>query len=136
MTSSFNETAWQLLGAVSGVEMRALYNVAQANSSNPNLGLTSWGPTINILRDIRWGRTQEASSESALVSGRYGAAISRGLQAGADPRYLLAVAGLKHFAAYRCVYQRGHRQRQGTRGHSTHMPAPLTFSTAASLAQR
>jgi hypothetical protein len=37
LTSSFNETAWQLQGAVAGREMRALYNVAYANSSNVRL---------------------------------------------------------------------------------------------------
>jgi beta-glucosidase-like glycosyl hydrolase len=105
MTASFNDTAWRLMGAVAGVEMRALYNVVEANASSPGLGLTSWGPTINLLRDTRWGRAQEASSECPFVSGRYGAQISRGLQEGAgqasaDPRYLLAVSGLKHFAAY------------------------------------
>ena len=100
MTASFNETAWRLMGAVAGVEMRALYNVVEANSSSPGLGLTSWGPTINLLRDTRWGRSQEASSECPFVAGRFGAQISRGLQEGSDPRYLLAVSGLKHFAAY------------------------------------
>ena len=96
MTASFNETAWRLMGAVAGVEMRALYNVVEANASSPGLGLTSWGPTINLLRDTRWGRSQEASSECPFVAGRYGAQISRGLQEGSDPRYLLAVSGLKH----------------------------------------
>jgi beta-glucosidase-like glycosyl hydrolase len=100
MTASFNNTAWRLMGAVAGVEMRALYNVVEANASSPGLGLTSWGPTINLLRDTRWGRSQEASSECPFVSGRYGAEISRGLQEGSDPRYLLAVSGLKHAFAY------------------------------------
>lgn len=100
MTASFNETAWRLLGAVAGIELRAFYNIVEANSSNPGLGLTSWGPTINLIRDGRWGRAQESASEDPFVSGKYGAQVSAGLQSGADPRFLLAVSGLKHFAAY------------------------------------
>jgi len=100
MTASFNETAWRELGRVAGRELRALYNVAQANSSDPGLGLTSWGPTINVLRDTRWGRSQESCSECAYTCGRYGAQVSAGLQDGEDPRFLLAVSGLKHAFAY------------------------------------
>ena len=55
---------------------------------------------INILRDTRWGRSQESASECPFVSGEYGAAVSAGLQEGDDPRFLLAVSGLKHFSAY------------------------------------
>ena len=101
MAASFNATAWRLMGATAGVEMRALYNVLYANSSSPALGLTSWGPTINLLRDTRWGRSQESVSEDPLVSGVYAAEVSKGLQNGGDPRgFLLTVSGLKHFAAY------------------------------------
>ncbi len=39
-------------------------------------------------------------SECPYLSGVYGAAVSEGLQRGEDPRFLLAVSGLKHFAAY------------------------------------
>lgn len=100
MAASFNETAWRRMGAVAGREMRALYNVAAANSSNPGIGLTSWGPTCNLIRDGRWGRSQESASECPFHSGRYCAAISMGLQDGEDSRYLLVASGLKHFAAY------------------------------------
>jgi beta-glucosidase-like glycosyl hydrolase len=81
--------------------MRALFNIAYATSDTPALGLTSWGPTINLLRDTRWGRTQESVSEDPYLSGRFGVAVTRGLQEGEDARYLLAVSGLKHFAGYR-----------------------------------
>jgi len=101
MAASFNATAWRLLGRTAGIEMRALYNLLFSESASPALGLTSWGPTVNILRDTRWGRSQEAASEDPFLAGEYGAAISSGLQQGDDPRgFLLAVSGLKHFAAY------------------------------------
>lgn len=100
MASSFNVSAWRLMGRTSGIELRALYNLFYSESAAPGLGLTSWGPTINIQRDGRWGRTQEAASECPFLSGEYGAAVSAGLQEGDDPRFLLAASGLKHFAAY------------------------------------
>lgn len=100
MAASYNETAWRLMGRTAGIELRALYNLLYAASPAPALGLTSWGPTINLLRDTRWGRSQESASECPFVAGVYGAAVSAGLQTGDDPRFLLAVSGLKHFAAY------------------------------------
>jgi len=100
MAASFNDTAWRLMGRTAGVELRALYNLLYSSSANPGLGLTSWGPTINILRDTRWGRSQESVSEDPFMAGVYGAAVSAGLQTGSDARFLLAVSGLKHFAAY------------------------------------
>ena len=59
MAASWNETAWRVMGAVTGRELRALENdVFSKMSGGPNGGLTAWGPTINLLRDPRWGRTQ------------------------------------------------------------------------------
>ena len=100
MAASWNASAWRLMGRTSGIELRAIFNLNYSAASAPALGLTSWGPTINILRDPRWGRTQESASEDPYLAGVYGAEISSGLQTGDDPRYLLAVSGLKHFAAY------------------------------------
>ena len=46
-------------------------------------GLTFWSPNINLFRDPRWGRGQE----------------TYGMQ-GDDPKYLKAVATVKHFAVH------------------------------------
>ena len=98
------------VGRVIGREMRALFNVG-----TPGVGLTSWSPTINIIRDPRWGRNQETVSEDPLVAGEYGRQWSLGMQYGrtvdgadADapppPKptagEMLAVATLKHAFAY------------------------------------
>jgi hypothetical protein len=53
-------------------------------------------PKSTQLRDTRWGRSQESASEDPYLAGVYGAQISAGLQNGADPSHLLAVATLKH----------------------------------------
>ena len=63
-------------------------------------GLSSWGPTINLVRDPRWGRIQETASEDPYLNGVFAREITRGLQEGEDPRFLLAAACLKHFAVY------------------------------------
>jgi predicted lipoprotein with Yx(FWY)xxD motif len=48
LAASWNESMWQVMGAVSGVEARALSNTVWAADS-----LTLWGPTINLVRDGR-----------------------------------------------------------------------------------
>eukprot|EP00750_Incisomonas_marina_P026430 INCI5908.1.p1 GENE.INCI5908.1~~INCI5908.1.p1 ORF type:complete len:418 (+),score=64.45 INCI5908.1:1356-2609(+) len=93
------------VGFVIGKEMRAL---TRFNGYAGGVGLTSWAPTINIIRDPRWGRNQETVSEDPYLAGEYAAAFSSGLQFGVptvadqpfDPRFLLGVATLKHLAGY------------------------------------
>lgn len=95
LAASFNESTWRNVGAVTGVEMRAVNNLGLGSP-----GLTAWGPTINIIRDPRWGRNQETPTECPTLASRYGAAMSRGIQEGEDSRYRLAIATLKHFTGY------------------------------------
>ncbi|NOY60091.1 MAG: hypothetical protein GXO75_14345, partial [Calditrichaeota bacterium] len=71
---------------------------ARFNSGVPNAGLTFWSPVINICRDPRWGRTQEAYGEDPYLTSQIGLAFVRGLQ-GDDPKYLKTVSSPKHFAA-------------------------------------
>ncbi len=52
------------------------------------------GPTIDILRDARFGRQSESYSEDPLVSGLIGAAVTKGFQKNDT------IAQVKHFAAY------------------------------------
>ena len=83
--------------------MRALWlqNVGEAHypSQLPHFGLDCWSPNIGIVRDPRWGRNLETPSEDPLVCGTYGAEYARGLQNGADARFLQGVTTLKHFTA-------------------------------------
>lgn len=64
-----------------------------------NLGLTYWTPTINILRDPRWGRGQETYGEDPYLTSALAVPFIRGLQ-GDDPKYLKLVATAKHYAAH------------------------------------
>ncbi len=76
-------------------EARAKYN----HSRSPGLygDLTFWSPNINIFRDPRWGRGQETYGEDPYLTSRMAVAFIKGLQ-GDDPKYLKAIATVKHFA--------------------------------------
>lgn len=98
--ASFNSSLWLKMGQVVSTEARAMYNVGQA-------GLTYWSPTINVLRDPRWGRAQESPGEDPLVVSTYAVNYVRGLQetgeAGGIPssNNRLKVSGCcKHYTAY------------------------------------
>ncbi|RCW42489.1 glycoside hydrolase family 3 protein [Paenibacillus prosopidis] len=79
------------IGGAIGDEARGFYK------RNPNLnGLTLWAPTVDMERDPRWGRTEEAYGEDPVLAGKLTAALTQGIQ-GDHPFYLKAVATLKHF---------------------------------------
>lgn len=83
----------QRIGSAIGDEARGFYK------RNPEInGLTLWAPTVDMERDPRWGRTEEAYGEDPVLAGKLAAAFVRGIQ-GDHPKYLKAVATLKHFIA-------------------------------------
>ncbi|MNO20438.1 Xylan 1,4-beta-xylosidase precursor [compost metagenome] len=83
----------QRIGSTIGDEARGFYK------RNPEInGLTLWAPTVDMERDPRWGRTEEAYGEDPVLTGKLAAALVRGIQ-GDHPKYLKAVATLKHFIA-------------------------------------
>ena len=51
-------------------------------------------PVLDVVRDPRWGRTEETIGEDPYLAGTIGAAYVRGLQAAG------VIATLKHFAGY------------------------------------
>ena len=84
----------------------ALYGKRQ-NNLGPDSGaygsLFYFAPTVNMLRDPRWGRTDEAFGEDPFLVGTLGTAWVDGFQgqtAAGKPRgrYLKAVTTLKHYA--------------------------------------
>ncbi len=89
--STWNPALIQKMSNVIGVEARIFNNLH-------GKGLTYFSPTINLARDPRWGRTEEAYSEDPYLTGRMGVAFVKGLQ-GNDPNYTLAAATVKHFVA-------------------------------------
>ncbi|GGA34042.1 hypothetical protein GCM10010917_19090 [Paenibacillus physcomitrellae] len=83
----------QQIGSAISDEARGFYK------RNPEInGLTLWAPTVDMERDPRWGRTEEAYGEDPILAGKLTAALVKGIQ-GDHPKYLKAVATLKHFIA-------------------------------------
>ena len=68
-------------------------------SGQRSYGLTLWAPTINLVRDPRWGRAQETYGEDPCLTSRLAVEFCKGLQ-GDDPKYLKTVATPKHFALH------------------------------------
>ena len=102
MACSFNDSVVQNMAAIMGIEARALYlaGATEANHPTIKIGLDAWSPNINLVRDPRWGRAMESPGEDPLLLGNFGKAYTNGMQRGSDPKYLLAVTTLKHWAAY------------------------------------
>lgn len=79
------------IGSAIGDEARGFHKQNPAHN-----GLTLWAPTVDMERDPRWGRTEEAYGEDPVLAGKLTAALTQGIQ-GDHPFYLKAVATLKHF---------------------------------------
>lgn len=85
---------------------KSLFGTAQNNlgDSRNNYGnLTFWAPTINMDRDPRWGRTDEAFGEDPFLASKMAAAFVNGFQGqtmngSPESKYLKAAATAKHFA--------------------------------------
>jgi beta-glucosidase-like glycosyl hydrolase len=104
LAASFNRTLWRLKGEVISSEQRAQNNVGGSRGYEPpysKIGLTAFGPNVNIARDPRFGRISELPGEDPYLTGQYAIAMVRGMQEGKDyPKYLKLAAALKHFTAY------------------------------------
>jgi beta-glucosidase len=81
--------------AVQGHEARYITQT-HADYSHPIL--MQWGPQSDLMRDPRWGRSEEVYGEDPFLNGSMAAAYTQGLQ-GDDPHYWQAAALLKHFLA-------------------------------------
>ena len=92
MSSSFDRELIKECGRSVGEEARALFGRSTWNS------LCRWAPTIDMERDPRWGRTEEAYGEDPYLTGEMASAYIQGMK-GNDPFYLQCGATLKHFYA-------------------------------------
>ena len=85
---------------------KSLFDVGQNNlgDSRDNYGsLTFWAPTVNIDRDPRWGRTDEAFGEdpylASIMSGAYVNGMQgQTMQGTSQTGYLKVAATAKHYA--------------------------------------
>lgn len=100
LSGSFDRELLFKCGQAVGEEARALF------ARNPKGGLCRWAPTIDMERDPRWGRTEEAYGEDAYLTGEMASSYIRGMR-GEDPFYIRCGATLKHFYANNVEKDRG-----------------------------
>lgn len=92
MAASFDKELMHHIGEVVGTETRSLFNEGLHN------GLCPFAPTIDMERDPRWGRNEEAYGEDPHLASRLAGEYVLGM-AGDDPNYVRCGATLKHFYA-------------------------------------
>src|SRR5438477_89727 len=98
--ATWNDSLVLRMATVISDEFRAKHHAYLRQGEHQRYqGLTVWSPNINLFRDPRWGRGQETYGEDPYLTGRLAVQFIRGLQ-GDDPRYLKAVATVKHFAVH------------------------------------
>ena len=101
--ATFNPDLVLKVGQVTADEGRALHNemlVFNNGSSTEAAGLNCFSPNVNLLRDPRWGRSEETFGEDPYTVSVIGAAYTRGLQEGDDKRYIKIAACAKHYAVH------------------------------------
>lgn len=91
LSQTWNPELLNRVGTAIGNEARIKY--LQANKST---WLTLWAPTIDMERDPRWGRNEEAYGEDPYLTGKLSVGIITGMQ-GEDGEWLRMAAAPKHF---------------------------------------
>ena len=120
MGCSFNSSLIEVMGDVVSTEQRAIssnpdelaemckaWKVTYPNTTRAgcpfDTGVNLWGPTLNIDRDPRWGRSAESPTEDPWWLSVYAQRFVQGVQQEHNPKgkgYLKAIASPKHFTAY------------------------------------
>lgn len=93
LSCTWNPDLMKKIGSVVGDEARIYYD-----KYNRKEGLTRWAPTIDMERDPRWGRTEEAYGEDPCLTGKLSSELIKGMQ-GDHAFYLKFVPAPKHFYA-------------------------------------
>lgn len=92
LASMFDTELMEKLGEIAGTELR--YYEAENNGNH----LVLFGPTVDLARDPRWGRTEECYGEDPYLAGECVKAYTKGI-VGNKPDFYRAVPSLKHFYA-------------------------------------
>ncbi|WP_408960126.1 beta-glucosidase [Natrinema sp. 74] len=83
------------MGATRDVELVEAAATHTGNEIAAMGGHWIFGPTVDVLRDMRWGRYFEGHSEDAMMVGKLGRARARGFEQSGR-----VAATVKHFAGY------------------------------------
>eukprot|EP00656_Telonema_subtile_P014739 TRINITY_DN17617_c0_g1_i1.p1 TRINITY_DN17617_c0_g1~~TRINITY_DN17617_c0_g1_i1.p1 ORF type:complete len:529 (-),score=105.74 TRINITY_DN17617_c0_g1_i1:56-1642(-) len=101
MAATGNMSLVKAMAAQMGDEARAMNNYLDGTVETKGGGLNYYGPTMNVVRDPRWGRAQESVSEDPWLNGAYSSAFVRGFQGDSDGVEFTKIAACcKHFYAY------------------------------------
>ncbi|WP_139892808.1 glycoside hydrolase family 3 C-terminal domain-containing protein [Bacillus sp. D386] len=101
LACTWNVNLMKEIGSVIGDEARIFYQKDPEHN-----GLTIWSPTVDMERDPRWGRTEEAYGEDPCLTGKLTTELIKGMQ-GEHPFYLKTAATLKHFLGNNNEVNRG-----------------------------
>ncbi|GAA2161842.1 MULTISPECIES: glycoside hydrolase family 3 protein [Glycomyces] len=99
--ATWNPELVEQIGAAVADEVLAKHRADPAK-----VGRNVWAPTVNPLRDPRWGRNEEGYSEDAWATGVMGRAYARGLK-GDNGSVWKTAPCVKHFVGY------GHERDRG-----------------------
>ncbi|MFJ1993265.1 glycoside hydrolase family 3 C-terminal domain-containing protein [Streptomyces asiaticus] len=91
--ATWNPELVRRVGEAVGREARAM------RARDPRVGLNVWSPTVNLLRDPRWGRNEEGYAEDPYLTSALATAYTRGLRGGHPERWRTAPV-LKHWLAH------------------------------------
>ncbi|WP_419992550.1 glycoside hydrolase family 3 C-terminal domain-containing protein [Streptomyces boninensis] len=93
LASTWNPALIEQVGSAVGDEVRGLQH-----ERPKGWGLNVWSPTVQLLRDPRWGRNEEGYSEDPHLTGVMSTAYAKGLSGG-DPDHLKTAPLVKHYLA-------------------------------------
>lgn len=91
MAQTWNPELIHEMGFAIGNEARIKYY-----QSGKSSWLTLWAPTIDLVRDSRWGRNEEGYGEDPYLTSTISTAFIKGMQTEKDNRILMSAAP-KHF---------------------------------------
>lgn len=99
MASMFDTKLMEKIGEIAGTELRYY------DEHSENNRLVLFGPTVDLGRDPRWGRTEECYGEDPYLAGQMVKAYTKGIVG--DESIYRAVPSLKHFYANNNEKNRG-----------------------------
>ena len=97
--ATFDTSLIKQMATVVGIEVRAKHEHEIRQGNFTHVALDVWAPTINIVRDPRWGRGQETYGEDPFLTSKLAVAYVTGIQ-GDDPHYQRVTATPKHYAVH------------------------------------
>ena len=89
-----------LLGSMWNVDLYRRMCEAIAAETRSQGGAATYSPVLDVVRDPRWGRTEECFGEDPYMIGELAVAAVQGLQGERLDNQNSVIATLKHFAAY------------------------------------